>query len=82
MRSGLPVATISGFREYFTTTCFKASLIICRMVAPFFGCAFGAWLYDVFLFTGESPINTPGMGLERFTQPKKQVWSNTANDRV
>lgn len=52
------------------------------MVAPFFGCAFGAWLYDVFLFTGESPINTPGMGLERFTQPKKQVWSNTANDRV
>ncbi|KAK5943253.1 glycerol channel [Knufia obscura] len=52
------------------------------MVAPFFGCAFGAWLYDVFLFTGESPINTPGMGLKRFTQPKKQVWSNTANDRV
>lgn len=52
------------------------------MVAPFFGCSFGAWLYDMFLFTGESPINTPAMGLKRLVQPKKQVWSNTANDRV
>lgn len=24
------------------------------MVAPFFGCTFGGWLYDVFLFTGSS----------------------------
>lgn len=23
------------------------------MVAPFFGCTFGGWLYDMFLFTGE-----------------------------
>lgn len=29
------------------------------MVAPFFGCVFGGWLYDLLLFTGESPINTP-----------------------
>lgn len=52
------------------------------MVAPFFGCLFGGWLYgmytlclvtavlsnictDVFIFTGESPINTPWMGLKR-----------------
>ena len=34
------------------------------MVAPFFGCLFGGWLYDMFLFTGESPINTPVMGLD------------------
>ncbi|QSZ36557.1 hypothetical protein DSL72_006437 [Monilinia vaccinii-corymbosi] len=34
------------------------------MVSPFFGCLFGAWLYDVFIFTGESPINTPWMGLK------------------
>lgn len=52
------------------------------MVAPFCGCSFGAFLYDVFLFTGESPINTPAMGFKRFTQPKKQVWSNTYADRV
>ena len=35
------------------------------MVAPFFGCTFGGWLYDMFLFTGESPINTPWAGLKR-----------------
>lgn len=52
------------------------------MVAPFFGCSFGAWLYDVFLYTGESPINTPGMGLKRLAQPRKEIWSNTAGDRV
>ncbi|KAI1001192.1 hypothetical protein K3495_g7007 [Podosphaera aphanis] len=33
--------------------------------APFFGCLFGGWLYDVFLYTGESPVNTPYMGLQR-----------------
>lgn len=52
------------------------------MVSPFFGCTFGAWLYDVFLFTGESPINTPAMGLMRLTQPRKSVWSNSERVRV
>lgn len=32
------------------------------MVAPFFGCALGGFIYDVMLFTGESPINTEWMG--------------------
>lgn len=36
------------------------------MVAPFFGCTFGGFLYDLLLFTGESPINTPYLGLYRF----------------
>lgn len=36
------------------------------MVAPFMGCTFGGFLYDVFLFTGQSPINTPYWGLYRF----------------
>jgi aquaglyceroporin related protein len=53
------------------------------MVAPFCGCTFGGWLYDVFLFTGDSPINTPWMGLKRFIQPRREVWSNTAlNNQV
>ncbi|EEQ34931.1 glycerol channel [Microsporum canis] len=47
------------------------------MVAPFFGCMFGGFLYDVFLYTGESPINTPWMGLGRFMRPSQDVWSNT-----
>ncbi|TVY71449.1 putative membrane protein [Lachnellula suecica] len=41
------------------------------MVAPFFGCTFGGWLYDVFIFTGESPINTPWMGLKRLIRPNR-----------
>ena len=36
------------------------------MVAPFLGCTFGGFLYDLLLFQGESPINTPYMGLYRF----------------
>lgn len=48
------------------------------MVAPFFGCAFGGWLYDMFLYTGESPINTPWMGLERVFRPTAEKWSSTA----
>lgn len=36
------------------------------MVAPFLGCAFGGWVYDLFLYTGlDSPINTPWMGIKR-----------------
>ncbi|KAG9230369.1 aquaporin-like protein [Amylocarpus encephaloides] len=41
------------------------------MVAPFLGCMFGGWLYDVFIFTGESPINTPWMGLKRLIRPNR-----------
>lgn len=34
------------------------------MVAPFLGCTFGAFLYDLFIFTGPSPVNTPWLGLK------------------
>lgn len=48
------------------------------MVAPFFGCLLGAFLYDLFIYTGtDSPINEPWMGLQRLTRPRKEVWSNT-----
>jgi aquaglyceroporin related protein len=40
------------------------------MVAPFLGCTFGAFLYDVFIFTGPSPVNTPWMGLKQL-----QPWN-------
>jgi aquaglyceroporin related protein len=39
------------------------------IVAPFLGCLFGGFLYDTFLFTGDSPMNLPYMGLTR-------VWGN------
>lgn len=40
------------------------------MVAPFLGCTFGGWIYDLFLYTGlDSPINTPWMGIARLMPP-------------
>ncbi|THW28415.1 aquaglyceroporin like protein [Aureobasidium pullulans] len=33
------------------------------MVSPFFGCVFGGFLYDLLMFTGESPINEEWMGI-------------------
>lgn len=43
------------------------------MVAPFLGTLFGGFLYDVFIFTGPSPINTPYFGLGDIFHPKKAV---------
>lgn len=39
------------------------------MVAPFLGCAFGGFLYDVFIYTGPSPVNTPWLGLKQLLHP-------------
>ena len=37
------------------------------MVAPFCGCMFGGFLYDLFIYTGpESPLNSPYFGLRRY----------------
>lgn len=49
------------------------------MVAPFLGCLFGGWLYDLNLYTGASPVNTPWAGFKRFLSPTKSTWSNTYN---
>jgi aquaglyceroporin related protein, other eukaryote len=46
------------------------------MVAPFLGCTFGGFLYDVFIYTGpESPINTPWMGFKRIFRPDHAIKS-------
>lgn len=42
------------------------------MIAPFIGCVFGGFLYDVLIYTGESPINTPWMGLKRLVRPHRE----------
>jgi aquaglyceroporin related protein len=39
------------------------------MVAPFCGCMFGGFLYDLLIYTGPSPVNTPWLGLKRFFHP-------------
>ncbi|KAK8202196.1 glycerol channel [Zalaria obscura] len=43
------------------------------MVAPFFGCTFGGFLYDMLMFTGDSPINTPYLGFYRFIPGMKDM---------
>jgi aquaglyceroporin related protein len=44
------------------------------MIAPFLGCTFGGWIYDVFLYTGlDSPVNTPWMGFNRIFGFTKQT---------
>jgi aquaglyceroporin related protein len=57
------------------------------MVAPFMGTAFGGWLYDMFIFTGESPINTPWCGLKRLIRPgqttkKSKIQHSSGSDSV
>jgi aquaglyceroporin related protein len=39
------------------------------MVAPFLGCIFGGFLYDLFIYTGPSPVNTPWLGLKQLLRP-------------
>ncbi|WPH02996.1 Hypothetical protein R9X50_00586900 [Acrodontium crateriforme] len=55
------------------------------MVAPFFGCTFGGFLYDALLFTGQSPINTPYWGFYRLVPSLRKeyegmTWDVTKED--
>ncbi|KAK5133629.1 hypothetical protein LTR08_007577 [Meristemomyces frigidus] len=40
---------------------------------PFAGCLFGGIVYDVFIYTGPSPINTPWFGLRELVKPRRAV---------
>ncbi|GAB7339942.1 hypothetical protein MBLNU457_6461t1 [Dothideomycetes sp. NU457] len=42
------------------------------MVAPFFGCTFGGFLYDVLIFTGESPLNEEWWGIPKWIPGMRQ----------
>ncbi|KAK4120010.1 aquaporin-like protein [Parathielavia appendiculata] len=42
---------------------------IIQETAPFCGCVFGGLLYDLFIYTGISPVNTPWMGLKHILRP-------------
>jgi aquaglyceroporin related protein, other eukaryote len=39
------------------------------MVAPLLGCSLGGFLYDLLIYKGESPINTPWIGMKRVIRP-------------
>lgn len=57
-----------------------AVLVSSNMVS--IGTTFGGFLYDTFLFTGESPMNTPWLGLKRVVRPKLEDWSTGAAARA
>ncbi|KAK5061301.1 hypothetical protein LTR84_007843 [Exophiala bonariae] len=42
------------------------------MICPFIGCTFGGFMYDLLIYTGESPINTPWIGLKRVVRPTRK----------
>ncbi len=44
------------------------------MVAPFCGCLFGGFLYDLLIYTGpESPVNSPWMGIPYLFRPDQAL---------
>lgn len=43
------------------------------MVAPFCGCVFGGVLYDAFIYTGPSPLNSPWLGLKDVAHPSHAI---------
>lgn len=44
------------------------------LVAPFCGCLFGGFLYDLLIYTGpESPLNSPWLGIPYLLRPDKAV---------
>ncbi|KAK4991564.1 glycerol channel [Elasticomyces elasticus] len=51
------------------------------MVAPFCGCVFGGFLYDAFLYTGPSAVNTPWFGLRDLIRPKKAIAERVEKHR-
>lgn len=51
------------------------------MVAPFLGCAFGGFLYDVSIYSGPSPINTPWLGVKQVVLPRQMVRARREHRR-
>ncbi|GAO49735.1 hypothetical protein G7K_3878-t1 [Saitoella complicata NRRL Y-17804] len=46
-------------------------------VAPFCGCLFGGLVYDLLLFTGDSPVNRPNFGLWRSSKRSTKATVGT-----
>lgn len=52
------------------------------MVAPFVGALTGGILYDIFIYTGESPINTPWFGLAKLLNPKRTITERLESQKI
>lgn len=52
------------------------------MICPFIGGTFGGFLYDLLIFTGESPVNTPWIGVKRVVRPKRKAIKQSSSERA
>ncbi|GIZ42549.1 hypothetical protein CKM354_000581100 [Cercospora kikuchii] len=52
------------------------------IVAPFVGCPVGGFLYDAFVYTGETPVNTPWFGLKQLFTPHKMVQNRLERQKA
>lgn len=43
---------------------------------PFFACFFGALTYDIFIYTGDSPLNNGSWSLANFCKRGTQLWDS------
>jgi len=74
-RFGLPkslVEAIPGYdpiHEPYPSEHSRLTSVQIPTLCPFVGTALGAWVYDLLVFTGTSPVNTPYMGLKKFVSP-------------
>lgn len=50
------------------------------MICPFIGCVFGGFLYDLLIYTGKSPINTPWFGIKRIVRPDKDALKKAVKE--
>lgn len=73
-RSGLLEAITSGYVFLLSSDRCTLTDIYDQvpMVAPFFGCTFGGFLYDVLIFTGESPLNEEWWGIPKWIPGMRQ----------
>ncbi|KAF2733450.1 aquaporin [Polyplosphaeria fusca] len=51
------------------------------MVAPFCGCVFGGFLYDLFIYTGDSPVNSPWFGFKRVAHPQRWTREHVQREK-
>lgn len=51
------------------------------IVAPFCGALFGGMLYDIAIYTGPSPVNTPWFGLKALLMPHRAIPSRVKAQR-
>lgn len=51
------------------------------LILPFIGAALGGFLYDLFVYTGPSPINAPWLGFKKFVDRDEQEYNKKTREK-